>query len=283
MSATDLLDALSDEQKAILATKKVKLTRTADELLALLKPIAAFDIAAAPARKKAGCTLAVFILLTIVTTVIALTQEAIVQNTILGVALVLAVVAVIIWRSYKKLASADIADTLSHVVVPFLAILREDVTATEPIDVDIDLSPDNAKEKLASEDKLPKKGAYYKIIQRIYMNPWFEGHTTFADGTRVSWKVVDRIRELQKTKKNPRGKIKTKTKRKLRTEVAVKLGFPTKRFVAEREGVVAGEKRASMVIEKTSKGDLETKAFQLLIDAIAAGYSGVSAQKGAAR
>jgi hypothetical protein len=282
MSATGLLKSLSDEQKAILAAKKVKLNRPADELLNLLKPIAAFDVAAAPARKQAGCSLSALIVLSVIVAIYGLNQDGNLRTVCLALSGAMIVAAIIAGRTWSKLRSADVSDNLSNVVIPFLAILREDVAATEPVELDLDLTAADAKEKLTQTIE-PKTKGYPKLVTTVFMNPWFEGNAVFADGTQLKWKVIDRLRVTKKTKKNPRGKIKTKTKTKVRSDVRVTMGFPTKRY-APKHNAVPGEKRHEVKLAKRTKGAAETpQGFPMLIDLIADGYRKVTSQKGAAR
>jgi hypothetical protein len=282
MSATGLLKSLSDEQKAILAAKTVKLNRPADEVLALLKPIASFDAAAAPARKTAGCSLSALIVLSIVVAIYGVNQDGNLRSVSLVLAGGMVVAAIIFGMTWSKLRATDVSDNLSNTVIPFLTILREDVAAGEPVALDIDLSAADAKEKLAQTIPSKTKG-YPKLVTTVFMNPWFEGSAVFADGTHVAWKVIDRLRVTKKTKKNPRGKIKTKTKTKVRSDVRVRLGFPTKTY-APKSNAVPGEKRHEVKLAKRTKGAAETsQGFPMLIDLIADGYRKVTAQKGAAR
>jgi hypothetical protein len=282
MSATGLLKSLSDEQKAILADKKVKLNRPADELLNLLKPIAAFDVAAAPARKQAGCSLAVLIVLSVIVAIYGLNQEGNLRTVCLALAGAFIVAAIVNGRTWVRLKGADVSDNLSKIVIPFLAILREDVAATEPVELDLDLTAADAKEKLTQTIE-PKTKGYPKLVTSVFMNPWFEGNAVFADGTQLKWKVIDRLRVTKKTKKNPRGKIKTKTKMKVRSDVRVTMAFPTKRY-APKHNAVPGEKRHEVKLAKRTKGAADTpQGFPMLIDLIADGYRKVTSQKGAAR
>ncbi|MCU1230340.1 MAG: hypothetical protein JWO97_3224 [Acidobacteria bacterium] len=282
MSATGLLRKLSDEQKSILAAKSVKLNRPADELLALLKPIAAFDVAAAPARKQAGCSLAALIVLSVVVAIYGVNQEGNLRFVSLGLAGALLVGAIISGTTWRKLQAADVSDNLSKIVIPFLTILREDVAPAEPVALDIDLTAGDAKKKLTQTIN-PKTKGYPKLVTTVYLDPWFEGSAVFADGTQLKWKVVDRLRVTKKTKKNPRGKIKMKTKTKVRSDVRVTMAFPTKHY-APKHNAVPGEKRHEVKLAKRTKGAAETpQGFPMLIDLIADGYRKVNAQKGAAR
>jgi hypothetical protein len=261
----------------------VTLNRPADELLTLLKPIAAFDTAAAPARKKAGCAAGAFFPIGVIAIFIGSGQNGAVRWGLFGAAAVLIVFALVMKKAHAKLKAADVSDNLAPVVIPFLTILREDVPAAEPVSVDIDLSAAEITDKRTNLIE-PKSKGYPKITTSFYSDPWFEGSTVFADGTHVAWEVIDRLRVTKKTKKNPRGKIKTKSKSKLRSDVRVKLGFPTKRFAPARGEVAPDAKRHEVKLAKRSEASAESpQAFRLLIDVIADGYRSVEGNKGGAR
>src|SRR5688572_30162562 len=57
--------SLSAEQKQILVDKRIDANRSVDELLALMKPLAACDTMADKVRTKLGCSFALAIVLTI--------------------------------------------------------------------------------------------------------------------------------------------------------------------------------------------------------------------------
>ena len=133
---------------------------------------------------------------------------------------------------------------LRQFALPLLTILREDQDPEKPLDLWLDLT--GAHDVLASRStrrREYKKPPYHKVVDSFFEDPWFQGHAHFVDGAHVNFVVTDHVRSSKKTKRNPRGKIKTKIKNKKKTEVAVDaLACPNRNYArsdptAPRRGV----------------------------------------------
>jgi hypothetical protein len=68
------------------------------------------------------------------------------------------------------------------------------------------------------------------VNDSFYRDPWFGGETVFADGTRLIWSVEDFVKSQKKYKRNPRGKIKSKTKNKYRSFISMQIGMHNKKY-----------------------------------------------------
>ena len=149
--------------------------------------------------------------------------------------------------------------------------------------IKLDLRSATAKEKKTSESPPFAEGAYYKIIESFYVDPWFEGTTVLADHSKLQWSIVDRIRERKKTKRNPRGKIKTKTKYTRKTEVEVKVALPDKRYaVSEGQSAEHAGKRNVMKFQRVLKtNNLDPIEPDVLMELIAEAYRGAAPAQGA--
>jgi hypothetical protein len=126
----------------------------------------------------------------------------------------------------------DLPFGLRLFTVPLLPILREDQAPGEPLEMTLDFTGPEQKPKQKRVTDPYRKGAYHKVIDTFYDDPWIEVHATFADGTDVVFTVIDHVRSSRKTKRTPRGKIKTKTKAKKKTELAVTLTFTKRNYDA---------------------------------------------------
>jgi hypothetical protein len=92
--------------------------------------------------------------------------------------------------------------------------------------------------------------------------------------------VTDRIRERKKTKRNPRGKIKSKTKYTKKTDVEVTLALRTKTFVPSDGKVSSDGKRSRVEIQRSVRSEsLEPIDPRALIDAITDVYRNARAVK----
>lgn len=122
----------------------------------------------------------------------------------------------------------DVPDGLRSFGLPLLAILREDHDPAAPLELKLDLT--GGKEVGVGNPYT--KGAYHKVVDTFYEDPWIEGHAQFADGADVRFSVVDRIRATKRWKRSASGKTKTKTRSRKETELAVTVSFPGKNYGA---------------------------------------------------
>lgn len=267
MSAWTTYRSLSAEQKAILRRKELDLRRPVDELLALLKPLAACDSVANKAQGKMGCTLALMILGTLIGIVVLAKIGWSPVTLAIFVLLVVATLAAAFF--YSWLRGIDVSDNLRSFVVPVLALFREDFDPRVPLHLRLDLSSPTTKPKKTSQGKPYKQGIYHKVIDTMYLDPWMTADAMLVDGTKLSWSVTDRIRERKKTKKNPRGKYKTKTKYKKVSDLEVRLALRTKSFSVANGELSADGKRNKVEVERRVRTDsLAPIDSRTLVDAI---------------
>lgn len=220
MKVVNAWRSLNAEQKGILRDKRVTLDRPVDELLALLKPLAACDAMADKSRSRLGCTFAITIVLTIVL--------AFVLGMIAAAAmLVLAIAAGYFYFWSKRI---DVSNNFRQFVIPVLTVFREDIGPARPVHLELDLSSPTAPSKKQGESAPYKSGVYHKVIDTTYVDPWMAAEAVLVDGTKLSWRVTDAIRERKKTKRNPRGKYKSKTKYTKKTNLEVTLGLRKKTY-----------------------------------------------------
>ena len=281
MNVLKVYRSLDAEQKRILAEKQVDLNRPMADLLALLKPIASCDRVADKARTPLGCSIALTIVVTIVLTILMANVGppwAPILMLLLGAAIFAGVLTLYLWT--RKI---DVSNNMRDFVLPALAVLKEDFDPKQPVHVHLDLRSPTTTEKRKSESEPYKQGVYYKIIDSMYVDPWMSFDGVLTDGTKLSWSITDTIRERKKTKRNPRGKIKTKTKQKKRTTAEVALTFASKHYeVGEAKGG-ATKKRKTVKLKGAEKTDGTAKnpAFDLLVALMSDAYRQVTIAEGA--
>lgn len=271
MDAWKTYRSLSAEQKAILSEKKLDLRRPVDELLALLKPLAACDNVANKSQTRFGCTFGLMIVVSIAAFIVAsnIGWNAVVTS-VFVLSLVVMIGSFVLWRWLK---SIDVSNNLRSFVVPVLTLFREDFDAKSPVHLRLDLSSPTAKEKKTAESEPYKHGVYHKVIDTTFVDPWMSADALLVDGTKLSWSVTDRIRERKKTKKNPRGKIKTKTKYRKVSDLEVQLALRTKSYALANAELSADGKRSKVEVERSVKVDsLDPIDPRALIDAITEVY-----------
>ncbi len=265
---------MTPEHQQIAAAKRIGVNRPIDEVLALVRSLLDFDAVMASKRKKAGCAIPIAIVVIIGGFITSGMYPFGIVLPIL--AIVAAIVAIVLFVRFK---SQDLSDNLRTAAAPFLAVLREDMNPGDSLHVNVDLRPYAIDEKKKKESDPYKKGAYYKIIDKLYVDPWFDGSATLADGTKVKWNVIEHVLEHHKTKRTARGKIKSKTKVSRKTVAVVTLGFPMKEYdIRQADADKRDEKRATVTLARKLKSkDESSPAFGLLVDLIADGYRRVKA------
>jgi hypothetical protein len=154
----------------------------------------------------------------------------------------------------------DVPNGLRWFAVPLTLILREDQDPEKPLALKIDLSGPLQPQKLVNTSQPYKKGAYHKVVDSFYDDPWLEGHAHFADGADVHFVVTDHVRSSSKTKRSASGKTKRKTKSKTKSELSVTLSVPKRNYAAAgsaagrdvpKESVKAGENRTVVKLTGT--------------------------------
>jgi hypothetical protein len=258
--------SLNAEQKGILRDKRLELNRPIDELLALLKPLAACDAMVDKSRTRLGCTFGVAIVLTMVA---AFALGAI-------AALVMLAVTFALGYLYFWMKRLDVSNNFREFVIPVLTVFREDIEAAHPVHLTLDLSSPTTAAKKQSERPAYAEGAYQTIIETIYVDRWMSAEALLVDGTKLSWRVTDSIRERKKTKRNARGKYKTKTKHLKKTdlEVSFRLRKKTYDLTAPADAEVTSDAKRNVVRmeEQIRTPSLDPIDPRALIDLVANVY-----------
>lgn len=187
-------NALTPEQQDIVRTRRFSGSRSPDEWIALLGPVAEYDRHADDVRQGGGGFFA---------------------------------------RRYAR--KNDVPNGLRTFAMPLLPILREDVEPGAPLELWVDLSGPLQQQKAVRHTDVYKKPPYRKIQDTFYDDAWLQARMRFADGSLLQFAVIDHVRSTFKEKRNPRGKIKRKTKNKKKMELTVTLTAP-KRLYAPATG-----------------------------------------------
>jgi hypothetical protein len=266
--------SLGAEQKQILRDKKVDLSRPIDEILALLRPLAACDKVADKSRTKMGCSFGIGIVLSIVL-LIVLSNVGWSAVTLLVLAVFVAVV-IGLGVLYFFTRRIDLSNNFRSFSLPVLSLMREDFDASKPVNLRMNLDPPTASSKKTAESAPYNKGVYHKIIDTTYVDPWMTVSAVLVDGTKLSWNVTDEIRERKKTKKNPRGKYKTKTKYRKKTDIEVEMALLKKAYSmtpSTDSALTSDAKRHKVSLERKVRSEsLDPLDPRVLIDVVANVY-----------
>jgi hypothetical protein len=276
MDAYKAYGALNSEQKNFLREKRIEATHPPDAWLALIGGAARYDRLGDALRKGIGWTGAIALILAFI---------SLFTGVVIAI-VVLLLIAVVAFSFFAMLKRVDLPDSIHDFILPMITLLREDMEPDEPLHLKIDLRDGTRDERKLESRSLPSHGGR-SITQTIYNNPWMSGDSTLADGSALSWELSDRIRERKVTRRNPRGKIKTKTKYKVRRLIDVRVGLKRGDYVVEgtmgksgnnKIAMKPGEKRNVIrvrraLITSDPNAPLDVKEF---IDPIAEAYKKVS-------
>lgn len=119
------------------------------------------------------------------------------------------IAAIMLWRKARKMALPE--NALAMLQQSFRQV-RQDLDPKAKIRVNVDLSgPTDAKR--GPKQVLPPNG-FSSRNQWVYTDPWCQLRFQLRDGYKVTLRQVDQLTELQRTRRKPRGKYKTKMKYK---------------------------------------------------------------------
>jgi hypothetical protein len=275
------LQQLSKTQREAIESKQVSGAYPPSLLLENLRALSEFDRLADKWRGTATIALPLLAVAAVFTFVIALNAT----RYLLPLPIALLGAAVVIGVSLLRLRKLDISDNVRGVALPFLAILKQDIAATQRIRVRLDLAVPTDKRKQVEVLPAYERGPYHKVVDTLFADAWFEGSARLADGTVLRWRVRDDVRESKRTKRNARGKYKTKTRHYKRSEIDVVVSLPTKRYLVGEIADASGQritvrrdvKRCTIKLQRKLKvKSLDPIDPRFLIDAISTAYRSVS-------
>ena len=184
------------------------------EVLADLKRLGELDTWAERRRLSMGIGSFVFLCLSISFTV--LTQW------LLAAALFATSIALcILWMRSKH---TDLDNRRYGLVSALLQRFQVDLDANAPVDVKLDLAPEDAERKCVGKLKRGRWDC------EDFTDAWLSLHGRFADGTHLHLSVVEHVQKRKRHGRGSSGKMKLKTKRKGKTLLQVGLRVKPERF-----------------------------------------------------
>ncbi|MGQ0800133.1 MAG: hypothetical protein ACT4NL_08495 [Pseudomarimonas sp.] len=159
-----------------------------------------------------------------------------------------------------KLSRLDVSNNLRRVALPFFAVLREDMARDEPLEVSVDLTSSMTTAKKQRTDKPYERDFYHKVVDTHYLDPWFSGSARLADGSRLRWEVIDEVLHSSRTKRNARGKTKTKSKVAKCSVLRAIVSLPTGNYqYSEAQGTPSGTRIAASRDDRRTSVKLSRK------------------------
>jgi hypothetical protein len=99
-------------------------------------------------------------------------------------------------------------------LVPLIRVLSEDMAPGGALGISADLRGPDAPGKAGPQRQLPVRRPVRSAVEWYAIDPWLRIRAELRDGSVLELAVVDRVRYRKIHKVNPRGKHKTKTKKK---------------------------------------------------------------------
>lgn len=293
MNTFSILKSLTPQEKDFLTTEQISAEETPSKWISFFKKALMFDKLADSARKKymALAILAlifapivgffVFMVFAIILPV-NLAILAFLPAFFLG--FLFCCISFYGFFKYFKLRKFNIKcnEAIRYKVLPVLSLLREEVNPNQTVKLQLDLRSPTLREKFVGKSPAYSKGVYHKVVDSDYKNNWMNGETLFADGTLMIWSIFDLIRQQKKTKRNFRGKYKTKYKNKNKTFISLQAGLLRKKYALPPklkqkgiEGAIRTKKQGNhdwIQIKRTFKHGVNDFNIKCFIDTIASVY-----------
>ena len=205
------LDQFSPDAQEAIRTRSITGNWDLKHLIRLMDELAQFDIVNEAATKKQrnwaiGMFVASFFSIFLGALIASLTETGY-GFLLLPVFIVLGILRIV---QYKKLKKNDLIDDFRTCLRPALRDLANDLDPEQKIKVKMDLSGPVEKKRV-SKGEIPP-GAYIKVTESIYEDPWCEVRLPLVDGTTAIVQFDVTWHELEVKKRGSRGKTKYKTK-----------------------------------------------------------------------
>ncbi|MDM8515441.1 hypothetical protein QUF76_04520 [Desulfobacterales bacterium HSG16] len=151
----------------------------------------------------------------------------------------------------------DLDDGFRVYLFPLLRALSDDIKKNKKISIEMDFFPTDKKIFKKSKSDKYQKGVYHKCYDTLYERDYLKMTLPLHDGNRLVVSVRDSLIEAQMTKKNPRGKIKTKRKYKKQVMTyTIRLKVSAKKYRCKKELIETNLKDniKKVDIKQTMKG-----------------------------
>jgi hypothetical protein len=247
-----------------LAERKVKGAWTLKRLLYLLDSLAKYDIQVEKKRNKSGWAMALFALGGIASGISCVVFEYV---PLLYPMSIFAALFVFSWIAYSSYSKKDIPNDFREYLIPLLGLLSGDIADKSKIALNMDIAQLKNKKYSKGAKSLPPRAPYNKTTLERFERPLMTMAIHLHDGNRLLMERFESLTVIIKSKKNPRGKTKTKEKFKRRVFTRMKLAvngraYAVRKKIANPAGaqVVAkkGANRITIDMKLAEKGGLDT-------------------------
>jgi hypothetical protein len=246
-----------------LAAKKVKGSWTLKRLLYLLDSLAKYDIHVEKKRKNYGWASAVFALASIASLII----WGFLEFDMLGYAtLVFGLLFVFSMIAYNGYSKKDLPNDFREYLIPLLKLLSGDIEERSKIALNMDIAKLQNEKYSKGKKSLAPKAPYNKMTLERFERPLVTMALHLRDGNRLLMERFESLTVITKSKKNPRGKTKTKAKYKKTVSTRMRLAVNGKVYAALKTSAKAagagisakmGANRITLDLKMAEKGGVD--------------------------
>ena len=273
----DLLSQMTPEQKQLLSTKQLSASKTVPEWLDFFRSLSIVDKHSERIVKRSNNLSTGLFIFTFLSIFIIIFFRPFIFLSI--PALITAIVVYLRGRNFKRYT---IRNQMREVLVPFVAIMRNEIKSKHPLQLNCDFRDLNDPQYKTQFIKNTRR-RLPKVDTTFYQMVRMETKFRLQDGSSFNWRIKEILRERKITKRGQTsGKIKTKRKYKTKHVLEVKASFPKTLFdldVNQGQGVHHSSSTTHHVIRVKSKGttrNLDTyPKLQFILNGMAQAYQQV--------
>lgn len=208
------ISSLTKKQQSFIKSKKITLSASLPEVLDFTKGVIVFD---REVDKIIGtATLFTFLsgFLTFIAGGVFVVTSLLPAGVLAGILLLC-----FLYLLFKRLelGNVNISDELKDGVFPLLNLMKSDIKKNSMCKISLNLSGPMDGRKKVQTLKIHRGKNF------IYRDPWFSGEMVLGDGSKLTWNFEDETSHKKYSKTNPRGKIKYKSKVKMKSEKTLTL------------------------------------------------------------
>ncbi|MFP4436750.1 MAG: hypothetical protein ACLFVO_05840 [Chloroflexaceae bacterium] len=178
----------------------------------------------------------------------------------------------------------DLVHDVDNTLLPILRVLQADMLQpNEPLRLQVDLRgwklPAKQVDQVDHHDT-------EKTVDTFYVDHWLTGQAHLADRSRLRWRLTRQVRVRQTTRHRLSGRVKTKTKDKIKTLVDARLAISHQRYpgaLSEAAPIPHGrlkirpkEQRTEIRVKQKYSPETTSRDTNPFVEAVSAAYQQVT-------